>query len=224
MADALNILNILESQPTSSLATHHRKYVEWMKYQNSRLEQDLVPLYHPDMRKKYDGNADLIRSLCDEVRSSDPRGELVMRMGPTIAPVMAGQADALELMFRQDDLMQRVYTETSLSGNIQHYLAEFLGVLRRNRTNLRVLEVGAGTGSATELILNSLAPLSAATKALTDSSISIFVFTDISIGCFEKAKERFEPWSKLLEFKTLDIEQGSDLTQLAEPNRAQFDA
>ena len=204
IADALKIL---ESQPTSSLAPHHRKYLEWMKYQSSRLKQDLVPLCHPDVRKKYDGNADLIRSLYDEVRSSGPRGELIMRMGPAIGPIMTGQVDALELMFRQDDLMQRVYTETSLSGNIQHYLAEFLGVLRRNRTNLRVLEVGAGTGSATELILNVLAPLDAATNTPTDSSINKFIFTDISIGFFEKAKERFEPWSKLLEFKTLDIEQ-----------------
>jgi hypothetical protein len=204
LADALKMI---KSQPTDNMPPHHHKFLKWMEAQISQHESGMLPLYDENTRKKYGNNRDLIQSLHEEVQASGPRGELIMRIGPAIYPIMAGQTDALQLMFRQDDLMQRFYSDTAISGNLGSQITEFFSVIRRSRTKLRILEVGAGTGGATQLVLDSLAPLDKTSTSLDRSAISSYTYTDISMGFFEKARERFEPWSELIEFKTLDVEQ-----------------
>ena len=74
----------------------------------------------------------------------------------------------------------------------------FIALSGHSNSNLRVLEIGAGTGSTTELLLQQL---------VTSSGIpmySEFVFTDVSAGFFAKARERLRKWNSV-EYKVLDI-------------------
>ncbi len=59
---------------------------------------------------------------------------------------------------------------------------------------MRVLEVGAGTGSATTVVLPEL-------PAECD-----YVFTDISAGFFAEAEDRFSGSEIPIEYRPLDIE------------------
>jgi SAM-dependent methyltransferase len=72
--------------------------------------------------------------------------------------------------------------------------------LTHSKPNLRVLEVGAGTGASTRTILKDLAP--------SDERIlySKYTFTDISAGLLFAAKENFKTFPNM-EYATLDISQ-----------------
>jgi SAM-dependent methyltransferase len=63
---------------------------------------------------------------------------------------------------------------------------------------LRILEIGAGTGSITESILKHLK------SAFGERMYSKYVYTDISAGFFIQAKERFKEYVEI-DYRTLDV-------------------
>ena len=73
-------------------------------------------------------------------------------------------------------------------------IAAIVADLPANR-NLRILEVGAGTGASTEYILSNL-----------PEGRFNFTFTDISAGFFDPAEKRFANLEEFIEFKPLNIE------------------
>jgi SAM-dependent methyltransferase len=63
---------------------------------------------------------------------------------------------------------------------------------------LRILEIGAGTGSASKVAL----------PILTEMEVKYsYTYTDISNVFFNKAKETFEPYLNNIQFKVLNIEE-----------------
>jgi SAM-dependent methyltransferase len=99
----------------------------------------------------------------------------------------------------QDDMLSALYDSVSFG------YGDFVRLLSSNRPNLRILEVGGGTGGTTERTLRGL---------VDESSLppySVYTFTDLSAGFFPQAKERFA-YAPNMEFQTLDISQDG-LTQ-----------
>ncbi|PZC89035.1 Qor, NADPH:quinone reductase Zn-dependent oxidoreductase, partial [Pyrenophora tritici-repentis] len=132
---------------------------------------------------------------------ASPRGELLVRIGENIIPIFKKEVNPLELMFGETNLMPRTYDQ-GFPGSIKPLLAKYLEALSFNRPNLRIMEVGAGTGSATEVILEVLGSRTTADLA----SIGRYHFTDLSGGFLERARKRFSKWSSLMEYDILDIE------------------
>ena len=84
----------------------------------------------------------------------------------------------------------------------------FLSLLCHSNPSLRVLEIGAGTGSATAMALELLKSTSG------ERMYGQYVFTDISSGFMAAAMEKFSN-EQCMEYKVLDItldpvEQGFD--------------
>jgi SAM-dependent methyltransferase len=107
--------------------------------------------------------------------------------------IFTGEADTLELLM-QDDILSDLYDSVSFG------YGDFVRLLSNSRPNLRILEVGGGTGGTTEQTLRGL---------IDGSSLppySIYTFTDVSAGFFPQAKERFA-YAPNMEFQTFDISQ-----------------
>ena len=79
-------------------------------------------------------------------------------------------------------------------------LSPFLHLLRHSKPNMKVLEIGAGTGAATSIILDGLVNSSG------ERMYSTYTFSDLSAGFFISAKERFQD-SQNVRYATLDISQ-----------------
>lgn len=107
------------------------------------------------------------------------------------ADIFKGTSDVLEVL-KQDDVLADVYT---LGG---FGYGDLVRLLSHSRPNLRILEVGAGTGGTTDLILRDLA----ATGGFPP--YSTYTFTDVSAGFFAEAKQRFSS-APNMEFKVFDI-------------------
>ncbi|WP_088634399.1 type I polyketide synthase [Phaeobacter sp. 22II1-1F12B] len=124
--------------------------------------------------------------------------ELTQRCGKALAEVLRGQTDPLTLLFPEGslELTQNLY---ELSPPARAYTAALAEMIRQIAENwphnrrLRILEIGAGTGSATARILEQLG----------DQPVD-YVFTDISPLFLNRARSRFEQYEGM-DFRPFDI-------------------
>ncbi|EED14251.1 polyketide synthase, putative [Talaromyces stipitatus ATCC 10500] len=204
VTDALNDL-ATDFDPTL-LQGHKRRYYEWLVYQKENLEKDqIIHLSYKEWADRAH-DAKFKNQLYEEVAGYNGDGALAVRMGTNIVPFLKGETDPLQLMF-SDDILDRVYDEVVALGDIPALFKEYLHHVYRNSSNLRILEIGAGTGASTAPTLNILSPLSDDdTSSNLTSRIIQYTFTDVSAGFFEKAKERFSAWSDIIEFKVYNAE------------------
>lgn len=105
---------------------------------------------------------------------------------------MTGEQSALEYLM-EDNSWKTLYESPAAETDWSH----FLSLLCHSNPALRILEIGAGSGSATKRALPHL-------KSHTGVRMySRYMFTDISSGFLEKAREMFD--QEHMEYSTLDI-------------------
>lgn len=121
-----------------------------------------------------------------------PMAEACARVCQQGAKMFSGELDTVDVLLR-DNLLTRVY------DSISYDYSDFVRMLSRTKPNLRILEVGAGTGGTTDLILRELVR----GNDIGLPSYSLYTYTDISAGFFEKARDRFS-YAPNMEFKVFD--------------------
>lgn len=199
VTDALAELDGLDPM---TLDVHLRRFYEWMRHHQEKLHKDeIIHLSHSEFQDAYQ-NKPLKQSIFEEVAAHSAEGAITARMGKNIVSVMQKKTNPLHLMFGQDAVMEEVYKEGLHLYNLPQHLHHHLSLLRHQRSDLNILEIGGGTGSFTAEVFKVLAPESNATQG----SIASYTFTDISSGFFEKAKQRFSSWSDIMTFQSLNIE------------------
>ena len=124
---------------------------------------------------------------------------LFRRSGAALPEVLRGREDPLTLLFSSGEpTAADLYLKAPVARAANEMLAEamraLVATLPKNR-RLRIIEVGAGTGSATASVLPELP------EGRFD-----YVYTDISAGFFAEAEARFGDGGGCIEYRPLDIE------------------
>ncbi|KAL4962931.1 type I polyketide synthase [Aspergillus stella-maris] len=122
-------------------------------------------------------------------------GEAVAALGPQLADILTGKTSALSIL-NTNNLLSRVYSEW-VSSRVYPQMAAYCHELGRFNPGLKVLEIGAGTGSATEPVLRAL-------NGEGNRFAQRYDFTDLSPGFFEPCKERLGDLADVVEFKVFD--------------------
>jgi NADPH:quinone reductase-like Zn-dependent oxidoreductase/SAM-dependent methyltransferase len=200
-----------EDVQVGNLDSHMLRFLKWMKHMQEKLTQDSI--IHLSYSEFQEVAADKIlkEAIGKEIEAHSAEGAITARMGRNISQIMRGQTDPLDLMFGQDNVMEQVYKEGLHLYNLPRHLHNHLSLLSHQHVELNILEIGGGTGSFTAEVLAVLCP-----DPTKSGNIARYTFTDISAGFFEKAKQRFQPWSNIMKFRPLNIErsaadQGLDL-------------
>ena len=182
------------------LAPHLQKYLEWtlLRFDQSKLDHLLSKNVDSGM---LDGEGPSQQEALTGFAKSSAEGALHVAVGQNIKRIFDGEVDSLDLLF-STSLVQNFYHSPSF-GVSYRKIAAYIDLLAHKNPNLRILEIGAGTGAATGLILRSLF-----SDDLTDGipRFSQYTYTDISPAFFQDAKERFQSCSNRMSFSTLDIE------------------
>ncbi|CAG7999444.1 unnamed protein product [Penicillium salamii] len=194
--------NLEERVARNTLPAHLNSYMSWMRRTLDSIESGNHPLITPEALQRHAEDLGALDQLHESTSASSANGSLCIRMGLNMPRILEKEADPLELMFGDDDLMNAVYREVFAAGNLPDHLATYLGYLGHQKNELQVLEIGAGTGSTTIHVLNSLCPLG----SCLPWSIKEFVFTDISAGFMEEASKIFKAWEGIMSYKTFDVE------------------
>ncbi|KAJ4255263.1 hypothetical protein NW757_004776 [Fusarium falciforme] len=144
-----------------------------------------------------DDRLSLIETTAQEVKASyaEAVGNAIRRVFENIEGIFTGEADALDLLM-QDDILRKIYDLVIEFWDFK----DFLGLVSHDKPNLKVLEIGAGTGATTALILDGLV------SELGEQMFYSYTYTDISAGFFAQAKERFKNVHSI-EYAVLDISQ-----------------
>lgn len=201
-------LDELKGEVPEGVDGHLLRYFEWMKYTSRCLEEDKITGMRLSTYNEYKNDPESKKKLFEEVTDHNADGKLALRMGQNIVKVLRKEEDPLHLMFGMDDLLDHVYAQVAHLGDLPALQAAFLKIVGENATNLKVLEVGAGTGGSTVGMLDGLTEMSV--DGSLSSSVSTYTFTDISSAFFEKAKEKFKTYRDILEYKVLDIEKSAE--------------
>ena len=149
-----------------------------------------------------------VQQLAAEHPEATAELTLLDRCGSELARVLRGQCDPLELLAPDGDLslLERLYQDSPgakamnrlLRDAVQSALQEFPA-----SRPLRVLELGAGTGGATSILLPAL-----------PADRTEYIFTDLSPLFMARAKKKFAAW-QFVRYEVLDIEKSPDAQTFA---------
>lgn len=202
MLYVMDALNELKDIDVMKLDLHMRRFFDWMEHMRGLLKcNQIIHLSYSEFQEDFQDEA-LKEAIGKEIEAHSAEGAITARMGRNIVQVVRQETDPLDLMFGQDNVMERVYKEGLHLYNLPQHLQNHLSLLRHQHSELKILEIGGGTGSFTAEVLAVLSPDLAKSKG----NIASYTFTDISSGFFEKAKHRFQTWSDIMNFQSLNIE------------------
>ncbi|KAJ5365115.1 hypothetical protein N7517_008001 [Penicillium concentricum] len=202
MLYVMDALDELKDIDVMRLDPHMRRFFDWMEHMQGMLKRnEIIHLPYSGFREVSQDEA-FKEAIGNEIEAHSAEGAITARMGRNIAQVMRQETDPLDLMFGQDAVMEQVYKEGLHLYNLPQHLQSHLSLLRHQHSKLNILEIGGGTGSFTAEVLAVLSPDLTKSKG----SIASYTFTDISSGFFEKAKQRFQSWSDIMNFQSLNIE------------------
>lgn len=113
--------------------------------------------------------------------------------------ILQGKIDPLAVMFPEGSfkLVEPVYRDNPIADYFNSTVAETVLKFQENNGDrpLRIIEIGAGTGSTTQFVL----------PKLNKGNVS-YTFTDLSFAFLNKARKRFDAYP-FVEYKIYNIEQ-----------------
>ncbi|KAI1126496.1 hypothetical protein F5Y10DRAFT_293756 [Nemania abortiva] len=183
--------NQIRPEELSGMAWHHQHLMKFV-------EQHLLPSVkagtYPGISRHWDNDT---LDMLAEWRAKYPDSidlQLAQAVGENLPAIIRGSTPPLQVMM-QDGMLDRLYVEGLGFREANHDLAVLVGQLAHRYPNMRVLEIGAGTGGATSNIL----------PAIKDCFYS-YTYTDISPGFFARARQVFNDYADRMVFKTLNVE------------------
>lgn len=193
-------------------------YWKTLVQQVSSVEVKDFTWYHQRMFDAVHAMLDLVRSSRHPIAHADwldddeatiasvnqPYGDrvdlqLIHAVGQSLASVVRGQTQQLEVMV-QNDMLNRFYMEGLGFSVVNDAIASTLQQITYKHPGVNILEIGAGTGGTTRSILDAIG-----------TSFASYTYTDISPGFFENAAEKFKDHRSKIDFRVLDVEK--DVTQ-----------
>ncbi|KAH8802447.1 putative polyketide synthase [Xylogone sp. PMI_703] len=200
--EKLYVLCAIESRNTlvglKNSEPHLNKFRAWLDQQFERFQQPGLPLVGDSInlvRMSSAERRELIPKLLEQCKASGcwAPATATYRGFIEAANIFEGRTDYLDLLL-QDGVLAGIYDWYNNIWNFKDYM-QLLGHLK---PQLRVLEIGAGTGGLTYKLLQHL-------KSDFGERLYLkYTYTDISSGFFVQAKERFKDYEGI-EYKTLDI-------------------
>lgn len=177
---------------------HFARYLAWLDGQVERFGQPGYPLVEDSaslVELSSASREEMMADCLERIQTMDavPLGMAVWRSYKHLADILQGRTDMLDL-FLQDGLLQQIY---DWMNDLQD-VTDLFRLLGNARPQLKVLEIGAGTGGLTSKVLSSLR------SEYGERLYLSYTFTDVSSGFFVKAQDRFKDYSGV-EYRVLDI-------------------
>ncbi|KAH9897410.1 fatty acid synthase S-acetyltransferase [Xylariomycetidae sp. FL2044] len=192
--------NLTSKDLMSTIPAAIQRYGAWMENHSKRMSIELP--------KRIDEEV-CVDTLLLELDESHPPYRIFTEIARNLESILSGNVDPLQLVFDSGHATA-LYEDIFASVSDERF-RELLQLIVHERPNLKILEVGAGTGSWTRRMLSTLEKLEMRTGA---KSFSIYTYTDVSGAFFERAQRDFP--DPRLSYHIFDLErpaanQGLDL-------------
>ncbi|KAI4122746.1 MAG: hypothetical protein LQ338_005639 [Usnochroma carphineum] len=187
------LLGVSTNQP------HLEKFRDWLRTRQALAVQSQHPEV-PDCAAIAGMDSDMRVKLIEDVLAESLKTDAA---APAIAihriyqhsiGIFNGTTDSLDILM-EDDILTKVYDFMQLWE-----YAEYFELLGHYKPDMKILEIGAGTGGTTSTILPHFK------SAYGERTFGSYKYTDVSAGFFIQAKERFKDFQGI-DFAVLDISQ-----------------
>ncbi|KLO93751.1 Uncharacterized protein Y057_14337 [Fusarium fujikuroi] len=169
---------------------HFKRLLTWCDHVIGLVSRGEHHFLTPEMMN--DTQAEVDRLLEEYANSNDFR--LTHAAAKALLEVVPANEGNVHEYLTKDNMLNRYYEETLRYEASDQKMYNMMRQLAHIYPQMRVLEVGAGTGGATSHALPAI-----------DGAFSVYTFTDISTAFFDKAEEKFKDYSGRINFKALDM-------------------
>ncbi|VUC32029.1 unnamed protein product [Clonostachys rosea] len=182
----------LTAEERSNAPEHLQKLISWMERRaQATLPSDRNNMEEPEL-------VQYLKGLAEE----RPSCRLYPEVGINLYSIIKQEVDPLEFVFK-DGSAEAFYVEM-FDRNCDDRMRSFLELAVHENPQMRILEVGAGTGSMTKHVLGHLKELEHKTGA---TLFAEYTYTDISPSYFGAAEEQFgNDVLDRIQFKVFDLE------------------
>ncbi|KAL4934290.1 uncharacterized protein BDV17DRAFT_296996 [Aspergillus undulatus] len=201
------ILQALRNLPSEPGQPHLKKYINWMLEQKRLFDEDLVPFAFEPWRSRL-GDEDYIQEIEERVLNENKRGHLIASVARNLPFFLTGELDPLGFLFQGDQMKDYYLEQLHYSTGLKRF-STYLDLLSHRNPQLRIIEVGAGTGSMTNIMLRRLGRDDGSSSS-NDRRYAQWDYTDISRSFFGEAQDEFRQEGDRMRFSTLDISQDPD--------------
>ena len=179
-----------------------QKYLSWMEHRLGQTSLEHGAGYTTRLRNLTNDESYLTQ-LYRRVERCDIEGKLIVRIARHLLKIISGEVDVLELLFK-DNLLSDYYGDMHQRSEAYSNINPYIDALAHKRPDSRIVEIGAGTGGATQQLLDVLTH-NVETQSF-NRRFAEYVFTDISPEFFEKARTKYKRLENWISFATLNIE------------------
>ncbi|KAJ4294702.1 hypothetical protein N0V88_004936 [Collariella sp. IMI 366227] len=181
---------LVPREERSKLPVHQIRLYQYIDDLFSKVERGILPHVQPAWKR--DTHDQILEIVANQRDNIDLK--LMHAVGESFPRVIRGETNMLEAMVEGNKL-DRFYIEALGMSRYLEELARMAAQVSHRHPHMHVLEVGAGTGGATKVLLKELA-----------DTFETYMYTDISSGFFPAARETFEKYAHKMTFQTLDLE------------------
>lgn len=198
------ISHALETAPRSlgGFPAYFQEYMAWMQQQYTELRLDARLASNP-VGKRLTQDAQYAEEFLNDFAKAGPEADLTARVGRSLGRILQGEADLLDVLSEQ---VVHDFDRGSTLAISYSKIANYVDLLAHKQPDMKILEIGAGAGAATEWVIHALAGIS---HGVDDNHCERFIqytYTDIAPTFFEEAKGRFEKYSHRMTYAVLDIQ------------------
>ncbi|EGX88995.1 polyketide synthase, putative [Cordyceps militaris CM01] len=195
------ILDMISVDDTLSGCPRAEKIVRWFRHIIDSVREGTHPIYDS---QQMDGTIDNVRANLDPDSCITTAIDMI---GTNLISLLRGEMNISQVLQHEADFLQRMSREL-LDNEILEQMASVVSQITFRYPCMRILEIGAGVGSATGTILDAVGP-----------SYYSYTYTDTSPDSFDGTDKRFLKrsidHSERFTYKVLDMtaspaEQGFD--------------
>ena len=189
-----NTLECIDQGSIVKIKPQFDRYVQWMRRQSHRYVEGEMIHWQPNW-PKLRCDESYVQKLISSVEAFSREAKLFTELGKNLKGILEDRVDPLDLLFSGNLAAEHYEVAVKSLKSIEPYV----DALAHKYPGLKVLEIGAGTGSATTFFLETL------TRNGTPQ-YARYAFTDISPHFLEKAKEKYAGYAERMVYAPLDIE------------------
>ncbi|KAL8645570.1 MAG: hypothetical protein Q9226_007241, partial [Calogaya cf. arnoldii] len=193
-------LNTCSAKEAEGFEWHLKAYYEYMQHIQKRVLAGEID-HQSNSFDWLSCSHEAEEELLVRVEKSSADGAVMCRHGRRLIEILRGQLEPLQVLM-EDNLLYNFYSDGIGQRKSYAQVAEYMDMLAHKTPDMKILEIGAGTGGTTLPVLQAIGGQEGSAPRF-----SSYTFTDISTGFFEKARDKLKPWASVTKFHKLNIEE-----------------
>jgi polyketide synthase-like dehydratase family protein len=194
------VLQNFDPSTFSSLPAHLQKYVEWMRKRCNTLQDEKTPSTFVSSCQSHTSDKDDDSTIESFIVNYPFDGKICSHVFNFLDDIFKQKTTPLAVLMAEDNL-HRFYQEAYGCISSTQIFRTWFDLKGHKSPYMRVIEIGAGTASATVPVLEQLGSRNGEMPRFSQ-----WTFTDISTGWFQNAKILLHDWEPRVEYRRLDIE------------------